>query len=83
MYSSHNKDNAKAPRRYLKFWGDDYPYLGENKNSMQRWLPVPVDSESRRIIGNINRDSELMVRGDDFIMSPANSLRFSRINADI
>ncbi len=38
------------PGRYLKFWGNDYPYLGEIGNNMQRWLPIPENSKAQRFI---------------------------------
>jgi hypothetical protein len=41
-------------QRYLKFWGNDYPYLSENRDSMQRWLPIPENSKAQRLIRNIN-----------------------------
>jgi hypothetical protein len=72
MYFFQNKDKTMIPQRYLKSWGNDYPYLSENKNNMQRWLPIPENSEAQRLIRNINGDSEFWIRGNDFIMGPIN-----------
>lgn len=70
MHLFQNKDKTMISHRYLKFWGNDYPYLGENKDSMQKWLPIPEKSEAQRLIRNINKDSEIWIRGNDFIMGP-------------
>jgi hypothetical protein len=34
---------------YLKCWGSDYPYL-HGVEQQRRWLPVVVDSTTRRLI---------------------------------
>lgn len=72
MYFVQNRDKTMIPQKYLKFWGNDYPYLIENKNSVQRWLPIADNSRAQRLIRNINRDSGFWIRGDDFIMGPIN-----------
>ena len=39
---------VKNSQRFLRSWGNDYPYLNGNENNRNRWLPVPVDSEIQR-----------------------------------
>jgi hypothetical protein len=70
MYFFQNRDKTMIPQKYLKSWGNDYPYLSGNRNSMQRWLPIPENSGAQRLIRNIYKDSEIWIRGNDFIMSP-------------
>jgi hypothetical protein len=66
MYFFQNKDKTMIPQRYLKFWGNDYPYLSEN--SVQSWLPIPEDSKAQRHIRNYNTETKIWIRGNDFIM---------------
>jgi hypothetical protein len=70
MYFFQNRDKTMIPQRYLKFWGNDYPYLSKSKDSMQRWLPIPENSKAQRLIRNFNRESKTWVIGKDFIMGP-------------
>jgi hypothetical protein len=47
------KDNQlqeKVSQRFLRSWGNDYPYLNGNEKDSQRWLPVPEDSEIQRFL---------------------------------
>jgi hypothetical protein len=44
------KDNSG---RYLKFWGNDYPYLNDNRNCAQGCLPIPENSEAQRFIRSL------------------------------
>jgi hypothetical protein len=62
------------PRKYLKLWGDDYPYLSENKNKMRRWLPIPENSEAQRFIRNHNTETKKWIMGNGFIMGAINRL---------
>jgi len=35
-----NELERKIPQRFLRSWGNDYPYLNANESGKQRWLPV-------------------------------------------
>jgi hypothetical protein len=41
------KENLK---KYLKSWGNDYPYLNDYENCMNKCLPIPENSEAQRVI---------------------------------
>jgi hypothetical protein len=45
----------ESPRKYLRFWGNHYPYLGANRNSEPRWLPIPENSDAQKMIRDLNR----------------------------
>ena len=47
-----NEGHKERPQRYLRSWGNDYPYLKGIRNDEQRWLPVPEDSEVQRFMRN-------------------------------
>ena len=46
-------DNENSQMRYLKFWGNDYPYLKED--NQPRYLPIPEDSDTQRFLRKLNR----------------------------
>lgn len=49
--AGHEAKKERAPK-YLRSWGNDYPYLREETKEAQRWLPVPEDSEVQRFMRN-------------------------------
>ncbi len=67
MHFFQNRDQAmkapsnlgqEGPRRYLKFWGNDYPYLSKIESGMNRWLPIPENSKAQCFIRNITGDQK-------------------------
>ena len=51
-----NQLQGKSPQRFLRSWGNDYPYLNGSENERQRWLPVPEDSEIQQSLRNPFKD---------------------------
>ena len=46
-------ENENAQTRYLKCWGNDYPYLkGDNQPS---YLPIPEDSDAQRFLRKVTK----------------------------
>jgi len=41
--------------RYLRQWGEDYPYLTGESRALSSCLPVPADSPAQVAIRRINR----------------------------
>ena len=48
-----NQLQGKSSQRFLRSWGNDYPYLNGNENDRQRWLPVPEDLEIQKFLRNL------------------------------
>ena len=47
-----NQFQGKSTQKFLRSWGNDYPYLYGNENDRQRWLPVPENSEVQQLLRN-------------------------------
>ncbi len=45
----------ESRRKYLRFWGNDYLYLGRNRDCEPRWLPIPENSDAQRMIRDLNQ----------------------------
>jgi hypothetical protein len=51
---SSRKDSMEInPDRYLRSWGNDYPYLDYYPNYLQCCLPIPENSEAQRFIRSL------------------------------
>ncbi len=48
-------EGANGPQKYLRFWGSDYLYLGSNRDSEPRWLPIPENSGAQKMIRDLHR----------------------------
>ena len=52
-FGSFERPVLEVPAGYLRFWGDDYPYLAEDQGA-ERWLPVPENSAAQGIVRRFN-----------------------------
>jgi hypothetical protein len=48
--SIHQDLLDSRPGMYLRYWGTDYPYLLDSRNSAEGCLPIPENSEAQRFI---------------------------------
>jgi len=48
-------EGEKGTQKYLRFWGNDYQYLGSNRDSEPRWLPIPENSGAQKMIRDLHR----------------------------
>lgn len=53
-FGSFERPVLEVTAGYLRFWGDDYPYLTEDRVAEQRWLPVPENSAAQGIVRRFN-----------------------------
>lgn len=52
-YIQEEDRKKNYPAGYLKFWGNDYPYLIDNRDCIQGCLPIPENSEAQRLIRSL------------------------------
>ena len=57
--SRTNGSPGFEPRKYLRFWGTDYPYLYADGGNCPSCLPVPADSNCQRVVDAYHRLSGL------------------------